>query len=70
MFEKMKDPAIRAVRTFVQAFVAVLLASNVSSIGGFADPTVLDQAATAGVIALLSFVVNFLEDTTGATALK
>lgn len=70
MWEKMKDPAIRAARTFVQAFVVVLLASNVTSIGGFADPTVLDQAATAGLIAVLSFVQNLVEDTSGATSLK
>lgn len=70
MWEKLRDPLVRAARTFIQAFIAVLLASNLTSVGGFADPTVLDQAATAGLIAVLSFVQNLLEDASGVTALK
>lgn len=70
MWESVKDPLVRAVRTFVQAFVAVLLASNVGSLGGFVDPSLLDQAATAGLVGVLSLIQNLIEDSSGVTKLK
>ncbi len=55
-----KDIAVRAVKTFVQSFVAILLASQIGSLADLLNPTLLDQAAVAGVAALLSFVQNVL----------
>ena len=62
MWEMLKPALIRAGRTFAQAFLAVVLAAEVGDLRGFADLTLLDQAATAGLVAVLSFVHNALED--------
>lgn len=70
MWETLRDPLVRAVRTFVQAFLAVFLASDVVSLSGFTDVALLDQAATAGIVAVLSLVQNLVEDTSGVTGLK
>ncbi len=68
----LKDAAIRAVRTFVQAFLGVYLAGvgvspGLSDLGNL---TVLDAAAAAGIVAVLTFVVNAVEDFTEVSALK
>lgn len=55
-----RDIGIRAAKTFVQAFVAVLIGSQIASLSDFINPQLLDQAAVAGVAALLSFVQNVL----------
>lgn len=61
-----KQAGIRAVRTFVQTFIGVylagLLASSVTVLQDFGDVTLLNQAAAAGLVAVLSFVQNTLED--------
>lgn len=54
------DIGIRAGKTFIQSFVAVLIASEVSSVTDFFDATLWDQAAVAGIAALLSFAQNTL----------
>lgn len=55
-----KDIFVRAAKTFVQAFLAVIIAANVASLGDLADVALLDQAAVAGLAALLSFLNNLL----------
>lgn len=52
-----QDIGIRAAKTFGQAFLAVLIAANVTSLGDFTWP-LLDSAFVAGVAALMSFVNN------------
>jgi len=73
----MKDAAIRAGRTFIQAIIGAFLATSV--LQGVASDSTIDtnaltragiSALAAGIIALLSFVQNALEDATGHTALK
>lgn len=81
----MKDAAIRALRTFVQAFLgtfavifipwATRLVRAISSAEPYElDFNTVESAAIAGalaaVIALVSFIQNELEDRTGKTALK
>ena len=72
----MSDAIRRAVRTFVQAFLGALLTSGVFS--AIQEDAVVDwsalkkvgiSAAAAGIIALLSFVQNALEDHTNMPAL-
>jgi hypothetical protein len=74
--QQFHDPLVRAVRTFVQSFIGIFLALIVS---GNATSTVPDftflkttalAAAWGGFIALLSFIQNALEDSTGVTATK
>lgn len=72
----MSDPLRRAIRTFVQAFIGAFIASGVLSAmqtTGIVDWAVLKKvavsAATAGVIALLSWAQNLLEDNTRMPAL-
>jgi hypothetical protein len=55
-----QDILIRAAKTFLQSFIAVLIAAEVSSVADFASITLWDQAAVAGVAALLSFAQNTL----------
>jgi len=61
-----KDILVRAAKTFVQAFVAVLIASQVDQVTDLFQPELYDQAAVAGIAALLSFIQNTLNsiDTT------
>lgn len=63
------DSVKRAVRTFVQAFVGVLLSSGILS--AMSETAIVDWSAlkkvgisalVAGVVALLAFTQNFLED--------
>ena len=65
----MNDAARRALRTFIQAFLGVLLTSGVLSAmttHGIVDWTVLKKvflaAFAAGITALLSWAQNALED--------
>ena len=61
-----KNAAIRALRTFFQAFVGVILATWAGgSLVTLVDISLLDKAAAAGVIAVLSFLMNLLEGATG-----
>lgn len=55
-----KDISVRAGKTFLQAFIAVLIASEIGEISDLANVELLDQAAVAGLAALLSFAQNTL----------
>lgn len=52
-----KDVAVRAAKTFAQAFVAVVIAAGITSVSDI-DLQLLDAAFVAGLAALLSFVNN------------
>lgn len=76
-YSKWRDPAIRALRTFIQALIGAFLATSV--LQGIASDAAIDgdaltragiSAVAAGVIALLSFIQNALEEATGHSALK
>ena len=54
----MKNAAIRAGRTFVQAFIAVLMANQ----AGMFEADVIMAALVAGASAVVSVVQNALED--------
>lgn len=71
----MPDALRRAIRTFVQAFLGSIISSGVlsaMSTGGVVDLSVLGKAAAAaivaGIIALVTFLQNFLEDNTSFPA--
>jgi len=73
----MRDALIRGLRTFLQAFLGVFLAISTSGMIGpdsLPDLDVLKRAAIAaawaGVVALVSFVQNALEDVTGRAIVK
>lgn len=53
-----KDVGTRAILTFVQAFLAILLVTGVDNINSVADAK---PAIVAGVAALLSFVYNVVK---------
>jgi len=55
-----KDIGIRAGKTFLQAFLAVLIASKIATVGDFVSPAMLDQALVAGLAAFISFAQNTL----------
>lgn len=57
-----KDIGVRAGKTFVQAFIAVLIASEIGEVSDLASVELLDQAAVAGLAALLSFIQNVLNE--------
>ena len=72
-----KDPAIRAVRTFVQAFVGAIVASGILNVLATGDieasaiQQVLIAAGFAGLSAVVSLLQNALEDSgTIGTAVK
>lgn len=72
----MRDPLVRGVRTFLQAFLGVFLAISTSGMVGpdsLPDLDVLKRAAIAaawaGIVALISFGQNLLEDATGRAVL-
>jgi len=82
----MSDPIRRAIRTFLQGFVGVLalvavplLSNIVSSVVNGGNDVMIDlniwknigiAAIAGGVIALVSFVQNALEDRSGKALLK
>ena len=73
----MRDPLIRGIRTFLQAFLGVFLAISTSGMVGpdsLPDVDVLKRAAMAaawaGIVAVISFAQNALEGLTGRAALK
>jgi hypothetical protein len=72
-----KDAFIRGVRTFLQAFLGVFLALSTSGAMGIdsvPDLEVLKRAtiaaAWAGIVAVVSFTQNALEDMSGHRGLK
>lgn len=71
-YSKWRDPAVRAARTFIQALIGAFLATSV--LQGVASDATVDgdalaragiSALAAGFIALLSFLQNLLEESTG-----
>ncbi len=56
--EYWKDAGIRALRTFGQTFVAVLMANQ----AGMFEADVLKAGLMAGAKAIVSFIQNSLED--------
>lgn len=71
----MPDPVRRAIRTYIQAFLGSILTSGVMSsvsTDGVVDWSVLRKAgvaaAAAGIVALITFIQNVLEDTTSFPA--
>ena len=62
----MKQAAIRALRTFIQAFVATYLAAGLTTYDDVLNVTTLELSAVAGIAAVLSFLQNWLEQATNA----
>ncbi len=61
----LKNAFIRAIRTFAQSFVGIILATWAGgSLVTLVDVTLLDKAAAAGVIAVLALLMNMLESAT------
>jgi len=62
--EVIVNALIRAVRTFVQTFIGLYLAGLVASptLVDLANPQLLGVAAAGGIVALLSFVQNVVEE--------
>jgi hypothetical protein len=54
-----KDIAVRAAKTFGQAFLAVVVAAGVTSVGDI-DLQLVDAAFVAGLAALASFLNNLV----------
>lgn len=74
---RLRDAVVRGLRTFLQAFLGVFIAISTSGAMGIdtiPDVDVLKRAAWAaawaGVVALVSFVQNALEEMTGHNSLK
>lgn len=67
--EAVKDVAERAVRTFVQVFVAtyapVILGAG--SLGGLLDLSTADKAATAAIAAVVSLVMGVVGAKAGSS---
>lgn len=61
--EKLANAAIRAARTFLQTAIGVYLAGLIAgpALADLADITLLSSAVAAGLVAVLSFVQNWLE---------
>jgi predicted nicotinamide N-methyase len=57
-----KHVILRAVRTAVQAFLGVYMTANFVLASQFADVSVLDMAAGAGLAAAIAVVWNALEE--------
>ena len=62
--DRVRGPAIRALRTFAQTTIGVYLAGVVASpaVSDLANLTLIDSAVAAGFVATLSLVQNLLED--------
>ena len=59
-----KDIAVRAGKTFLQAFLAVVIATKIGSVADLASLELLDQAFVAGLAAFFSFAQNVLNQLT------
>lgn len=55
-----KDIGVRAGKTFLQAFLAVIIATEVSGVGDLLSTELWDQALVAGLAAIFSFAQNLL----------
>ena len=55
-----QDIGIRAGKTFVQSFLAVVIATEVNSASDFLSLELWDQAFVAGIAAFFSFAQNTL----------
>lgn len=64
-----KDVAERAVRTFVQVFLAMYapVVLGAGSLGGLLDVSTADKAATAGIAAVFSIVMGLVGTKVGST---
>lgn len=67
--EAVKDVAERALRTFVQTFLAMYapVVLGAGSLGGLLDLSTADKAATAAVAAVFSVVTGVLGTKVGST---
>lgn len=67
--EAVKDVAERAVRTFVQTFLALYapVVLGAGSLGGLLDLSVADKAAAAGVAAVLTLVMGVVGTKVGSS---
>ncbi|MFD4474721.1 holin [Streptomyces sp. NPDC058471] len=67
--EALRDVAERAVRTFVQTFLAVYapVVLGAGSLGGLGDLSTADKAATAGIAAVFSIVMGLVGAKTGSS---
>lgn len=65
-----KDVAERAVRTFVQVFLAMYapVVLGAGSLGGLLDVSTADKAATAGIAAVFSIVMGLVGTKVGSTS--
>lgn len=62
--DRLKNAAIRAGRTFLQTALGVYLAGVVGAgaLADFANVSLLDSAAAAGLVAALTLIQNFVEE--------
>lgn len=58
MKEKIKDIVVRALKTFIQGFLAVLVVTIQN--GGQVDKAVLVGAIASGISALMNLVINMM----------
>lgn len=67
--EAVKDLAERAVRTFVQTFLALYapVVLGADSLGGLLDLSVADKASAAGVAAVLTLVMGVVGTKVGTS---
>lgn len=73
LWGQIKDPTIRAVRTYFQVFIGLLIVNWAAVETAESLETglsVVGTAAVTAVPAVLSFIQNLLEDSTGKDKLK
>lgn len=65
LIDNIKDPLIRAGRTFAQTAIGVYLAGVTApdSLAGLADLGLIEAAVSAGIVAVIALVQNWLEET-------
>jgi hypothetical protein len=61
-----KDVAERVVKTYVEAFVGLLLASNVFDVNGVVHLDLAQQAAVAAIPAVLSVILSLVSKPVGS----
>lgn len=68
--DAVKDVAERAVRTFVQVFLAMYapVVLGAGSLGGLLDLSTADKAATAGIAAVFTVLTGLLGVKVGSSA--